>query len=442
MKTVKRIQISLMDFLIPLWLLLEYRFFFIVPLPYAIDKLNTYHTRYLELLCILVMYLAYHRYKKEHFLYYNNVIVFLLIIIIDLIFTLARYSGASIHEVIAPFSTYLLILLYFPLSNYFRSEKHFESFKRLFLSFNIVACVLLVFQAFVYNTRHQLFLKVFEITYLDDLQIRNELLRITYLTTIVSASVVVSVTELFSLKKHVISNLINLIVSAAYFGYVAQTRMYIIILLLVVLYVFYFLKNNTNSFVIASTFLIGTALIVFLAIKLDVKTMMYELIEPMLDGSYKNDGSYYARLEAISHFSKSIFKYPLTGLGIIIPDKTSDYYYVIHGPHGLSVYTDVGILGTTAEFGLPMLIWFICIMGKIRKAIKKLHSKESSYSKAFFVFILLSCISLSIFDPQRIIILPLVLAINNRSIRNSSEVENFSILKIMNLKYLSKNLSN
>ena len=426
MKVMKRIRISLMELLIPLWLLLEYRFFFMIPLPYTIDKLNTYHTRYLELLCVLVMCLAYRRYKKEYFSYYNNVIVFILIIIVDLICTLVRYSGVSMHEVIAPFSAYLLILLYFPLSGYFRSEGHFESFKRLLLRFNIVACALLVFQAFVYNTRHWLFLKVYEITYLDDLQIRGGLLRITYLTTIVSISVVISATELFSAKKHVISNSVNLIVSAVYFGYVAQTRMYIIVLLLVGLYVFYFLKNDTNKFVVTSTLLIGTALIVFLAVKLDVKTMLYKLIQPLFNGSYIRNGSYYARFEALFHFSKAILQYPLTGLGIIVPDTTSDYYYVIHGPHGWAVYTDVGILGTTAEFGLPMLIWFIYMMARTRKAIGELHSEESFYSKAFFVFILLSCVSLSIFDPQRVIILPLVLAINDRAIRNSSKIEGFS----------------
>ena len=442
MKAVKKINISLMDILIPLWFLLEYRFFFLLPLPYVIDKLNTYHTRYLELVCVLVMCLTYCRYRKKNYSYFNYVLIFLMLITVDLLFTISRYLGASVHEVIAPFSTYLLILMYFPLSSYFRSDRHFEYFKRLFLLFNTSACVLLAFQAFVYNSKHRLFLRVFEITYLDDLQIREGMLRITYLTTIVSVSVVFSAVELLSVRKHVIPNFVNLIVSSVYFGYVAQTRMYIMVLLLVVLYIFYFLRKKTNRFIIISSVLIGTVLIVYLAIKLDVKTIMYELVEPLLNGSYKRDGSYFARLEALSHFSKAILKYPLTGLGIIIPDTTSDYYYVIHGPHGWAVYTDVGILGTTAEFGLPMLIWFICLMARTWKAIGKQRSEHEFYSKAFFVFVLLSCVSLSIFDPQRIIILPLVLAINERTIRTNSNDERFRLLKMAKFKQLGDFLSN
>lgn len=430
MKTKKRIQLSLMDFLLLIWFLLEYRFFFLVPLPYAIDKLNTYHTRYLELLCVLMMCLTYRRYRKKNFFYYNYIVLFLALVVFNLIFTLTRYFGASIHEVIAPFSTYLLILMYFPLSNYFRSDEHFENFKRMFLVFNIIACVLLVFQAIEYNTKHHLFLRIFEIIYRNDLQIRDGRLRITYLTTIVSVSVVISAVELISLKKHIIWNLINLVVSSTYLGYVAQTRMYIIILLLVGLYIFYFLNQNNSQFAVVFTILIGTALFVFLTIKLDVKTLLYELIEPLLNGSYKRDGSYFARLDALLHFSKAIIRHPLIGLGIIIPDRTSDFYYVIHGEHGWAVYTDVGILGTTAEFGLPMLVWFICMMARTWKKIGNQHSAQTMYSKTFFIFIMLSCISLSVFDPQRIIILPLTLALYDRAVKSNTSADSVNILKL------------
>ena len=84
----------------------------------------------------------------------------------------------------------------------------------------------------------------------------------------------------------------------------------------------------------------------------------------------------------------------------------------------LAYFTDVGIYGGTAEFGLPFLIIFIHIMRKSMLKPSDANVKNYAYSKAMWWFIIFSSLTLSVFDPQRVIVFAIALAFFNTSLKD------------------------
>lgn len=152
-------------------------------------------------------------------------------------------------------------------------------------------------------------------------------------------------------------------------------------------------------------FFIVILLLVFYSGVLDYFRM---LIQPFIDGSYIYDGSYYARLESLNYFSDVIKSNPLFGNGLLLPNAKSSYYNIITGPMGYAFYTDVGILGLTAQFGIPMLIWYLLLIKYIFKIYQINHNK---IILSLVIFICLSSATLIVTDPQRITFLILSLSI-------------------------------
>jgi hypothetical protein len=413
-----KLKISWADVFVGALLLMEYRFFYILPLPQAIAKTNTYHNKLMELIWIFLFVLFVVKYRLQNYKYRNIVFAFLIIVTIDVVYTIVTYRNEPIQNILVPYIAYLTILLYFPLSEYFSTK--LNRFSSMLAGMNIIACLIVTAQAFIYNKTGRLFLSIYEFERSEKIAVRDGEIRITYISTIVSIAMVFAICNLVILKRKIILNGISLLLGYIYFYYVAQTRMYVFLFALLLLFAFYF-ENDNKKKARALIVLLVTLVIVAGFFAFNVPEAIASLIRPLQDGSYQTNGSYYARLDAYVYYWDSILAHPLFGLGVMNADKTSPNYYVIHGTRGVAYYSDIGLFGSVAEFGIPILILFIYMMAKTFPAKDQMDIRMYRFKKIYWLFILLSCISLCVLDPQRIIVLSIGLALFNRDDNTDKE---------------------
>lgn len=131
----------------------------------------------------------------------------------------------------------------------------------------------------------------------------------------------------------------------------------------------------------------------------------------------QTDYSIYHRLETYEYYAKSSFfdRIPL-GIGLLKDQpEISSYLYIEHGEYGKYCYSDVGLVGTMGRFGIVGGIFYMAIIIKCYKVYKKSKSSNSNavpVNFAIICLILFSLVNLSVFDAERIMILPIVMAIS------------------------------
>lgn len=400
-----------MSFFIVVILLIEYRFFFLLPIPNMIQRTMTYHNKVLLFLLSIFLFVMYGMYRKK-LLFSKYVYGYIMLISISAFYAYIKYQP-NLSEIILPMFAYLSLLLYFPLRRYFKH--HFSFFISTLTGMNIIANLLLLAQLILYRITFNVFMYIYEFYNVGRVYTRDGDIRITYLGTIISFSCVISMGFLFFNKeeKKLYKNskfihIVNVVLSLAYFQLVSQTRMYVLVLIGTFVFLIYFHINSKNivfSMLKQVLFFTGIIIVIYSTGVLDY---LINLIIPFFDGSSVEDGSYYARMEALSYFSSVISRNPVFGNGLLSPDRSSLYYNIITGPMGYAFYTDVGILGTTAQFGIPMLVWYVFLLKKIYYVYNK---QKNKIIFSLLVFMMLSSGTLIVLDPQRIVFLTLALSV-------------------------------
>lgn len=389
-----------------LLLLIEYRFFFLIKIPDFIQKTMTYHNKLLIFIISIVFFIVYGLYKKK-LLFTYEIVVFLSLILISIFYSYEIYNP-QLNEIIIPAVSYLMIILYFPLRKVL--VNNISLFIKLLSILNIMACLTLITQYTVFTFNRTVFLSIYEFYRSGEIAIRNGDIRITYLGTIISLSCIISIGVLINTSKKIEVNrfmhVSNILLSLIYFQFISQTRMYVVSILATIIIQFYFvLSDKNNKWLKRILFLIG---LVFVSYSFGIVDFIIQLIAPIRDGSYIYDGSYYARLDSIEFFSEVIKNHPFSGNGILDPNVGSPHYYQIHGLKGQSYYSDVGILGTVAQFGLPMFFWYVFLLYKIFIIRKRTNDLLIN---SLFLFVIITSATLIVLDPQRMLFLIITLAI-------------------------------
>lgn len=388
--------------LVVLILLVEYRFFFVIRFPDSIQRFMTYQNKILILLLSLIFFMCYGLFRRRQ-IFTPYIIFFISWMCISAFYAEKMYEP-TINESIVRLIAYLTIIMYFPFKMYLQKNLFF--FIRLLTYINIIAIMIMLIQFLVYKQTNSIFLQIYEFYRTGEVAIRNDSVRITYLGTIISLSTVLSIGCLFkSIDKRLC--IINIIFSMLYFQFVSQTRMYVLALGATLIFQAYKSISNTRSkWFKRFIFMLG---IFFAAFSLGIGEYLYNLVRPLLDGTYISDGSYYARLDSINHFLMVIKNHPIIGYGLFQPDIGSPYYYVIRGLTGHAMYTDVGILGVTAQFGIPFSLVFIFLLVKIYRLNK--YVGEDEIINSLLLFIVFSSLTLIVLNPQRITFFAISLAI-------------------------------
>ncbi|MBO0467081.1 hypothetical protein JZO73_05985 [Enterococcus plantarum] len=404
MNTSSRGKISLAVLIVMFIFMIEYRFFYLIRFPDFFQKLFTYQNKTLLFLITIVLCILWGKGRVK--LQLSKYIVSLLIwISISAIYCIIVYKP-HLNEVLVPFTAYFSLLLYYPLVNIMRRD--LGKLIVILTWFNIMACIILLMQFVVYKETGKLFLSVYEFYKTNMLTIRDGNVRIIYSSTIVSLSALISMGKIFDEeKRNKLFHWTNLLLSLLYFYLVSQTRMYVISLLIVFVLLF-IRKNSKLQLSKIVSFIFGISIISIFFSLLGFFDYVFNLINPLLYGTYQNDGSYYARLDGIQYYLNVIKEKTVLGLGMFDPDRTSIFYNLVHGNTGKLFYTDIGILGSMAKLGAPVLIWYIFLLRKLGAIV--LNVKENIVF-SLYSFIVLTTITLVVLDPQRIFFLTFSMAI-------------------------------
>lgn len=348
------LKLNITRFFIILFLLAQYNFFLLIKFSRIEDGASIFSILITVILSILLFY-------NEHikFQFYNIAVLISLVLMI--IFSIIRSIYLFPLDVTLILKLYIQwfgILIYFPLSVYIYRDKEF--FLKLFLIINLLFIAIISYQVFSYSKTSNLFLDkqyFFDaLTRTEKLNFRNDTLRITSASILVTVSLLISATEFFK-KNNQYFNLLNIICSFFYIYYVVQTRA-LTFLILIALIIYLFIKDYQNHS-LKGYFI---RLIIFLGIVfIIVITKSYNLILDTYNdvSDVNNQISSYARLGAVEYYKTVIINNPLFGNGIYIGDIGTASYYLARGAQGLFYYDDVGLIGNMAQFGFMSVVVLI-----------------------------------------------------------------------------------
>ena len=137
-----------------------------------------------------------------------------------------------------------------------------------------------------------------------------------------------------------------------------------------------------------------------------------------------NANSTIARLYAMEYFSKFTEKNPLMGMGWIFPSNNR-LRNIWSGPQNIAFFDDLGIIGQYYRLGIIGLISYIVLILRMLYIIVK-YKKSDIYKACLiglFIYAIITAVSLNIFDFQRIVLVPIYMAIFEYAHRNKNKLE-------------------
>ncbi|WP_242954150.1 hypothetical protein [Clostridium puniceum] len=123
----------------------------------------------------------------------------------------------------------------------------------------------------------------------------------------------------------------------------------------------------------------------------------------------------HARTEALNYYIEKIINNPIIPIGLLNEANNLERFYIIHGKQGYLYESDVGIVGLAVTLGVVGLVWFILLIIKLFRIIIYVYRKKklNEYIElvGIITFVIINVITLIITDIERIICLPVILAI-------------------------------
>ncbi|MBF7104693.1 hypothetical protein I6H67_06415 [Pediococcus pentosaceus] len=397
----KRDKVNILLF--KLLLIVQYGFFLLIPIAQISRGLA--YTPWASLLIVSVMWVnSLERTDELGILVY----FFVLVNVCSFIYVVVHYGYIDKTAFIGV-GYGLLALVYFPL----RKISKKIDIMRVMAFINIMAVVIILIQVLYFNIFGSTLIHSFDPA---KLQIRNGL-RITYYDYIVLINIAISIGKIFEKKSFL--NLLNLLLSIIYIFYVSQTRYievvaFIIIAIVGVMYVWKYLKNGYVTFL--------SVVIIFIILPISIiaiHTIYTALIQPIIDGSYINIGSYFARLGEIEFYRDALKNNLLFGLGNFSTSVGSMSWTTIHGPEGIFYTQDLGLFGDVVKLGIPMLLIFILFVVFLNK---KAYRKFSNLTLKLIIYSSIGTIS--IFGNGFVLGLILALIVVDKNSRRNYSVEN------------------
>ncbi len=376
---------NIYNFFIILILLVEYRFFFLLP-NFALDNALSYQSQLAFAVVSIIFFLV--STILSHQVTLNKTIwLFIALSCYSALIVFTRYQ-VSYQSIIDPLIVNFSFLSVGAYVVYFRDRDNFNFFIKILTIFNIFAASLLLIQFVYFGVKGNLFLRIYE--YANTPLIRNGL-RIYFLDTMFCLSYLFSLGEFIKHKSKL--HLFNMALTFTVLYFVSQTRiLYLTIFLITVL--FLMSSNNFYMTLLKTTILfLGFLLLIFFEI--GNQSLLGNLL--FFNENSDSTGSVYARQYAISYYFQKLEEYPLSGIGNFVVDNTSEYFAILHGDKGYANFSDIGFLGSISKYGLLFLIWFLIYMRGLIQRIK-----ISDQIKIFVYFSIMTLPTLFIFDTQRI----------------------------------------
>jgi len=380
-------------------LLLETQFFHLITLTYN----NSYRKHLIVFIIAISFFLLLNKFIGYHKFKFNGfVLSFFIIFIIDFLISLYRYN----LDIITLFlnSNHYLIIFASYIIVYCMNAIGKNLVLKVFMVFTLISSVLLITQYLLFPSTG------FFLAIENQSNFRFGSLRITQGEGLINIVTVLSFGLL--LNRDTKSKILPLLTFT--FGFlelflVQKTRMAIlcVVLACLVLLIIKYFKN------IGKTYLLFI-LMVFLVFLLQHLGILEKYLSSFTSNSYSFSAQ--NRNEAIAFYLGQLKEYIIFGMGFPPLDSV-----LVKGYSGTFYKDDVGIIGYLNTFGTVGLVWYIVLLIALLKVlIKSMILKTVSYNfetLGLVMYVIFTSGTLIITDPQRIIALPILLALfhNNYS---------------------------
>lgn len=388
-----------------LMLILDLQFFHLVNLPF-LSQLNTVTNKILislmTLFLVFVILISSRnvRYCWNHLKFYVFYYVFLgLFLILISLYSMPRYNETVMDMYIS--LSHWIIMGLIPVCYFlFDKDKNKYTFLDLINGFVMFDTILVLIYAIVCN-----------ITGIEIFAFHSTITRSGRVRYTVSAYVPFFLVYNYVLISHerIIKNKVrrwgNIFIMLLVLLLVDMTRAKIVSIFAALILVYYIKKKRSIMQVILFTFSI-IAVILFL---------QSDYIALFID-SFSSGGLYakstIARTQAIEYFSEYTQANPLFGMGVVRPYR-NDLNYIRSGPYGIFHFDDIGILGQYYNYGIIGVCANLIPIVRLVYVMLTIHGKDLKVDEMLFgwtIYCVVTMISLCVYDPQRIFIMPIILA--------------------------------
>lgn len=207
----------------------------------------------------------------------------------------------------------------------------------------------------------------------------------------------------YSRENRKLLEIVNLVLGLYCLLFIQQTRMFTLIIF--VIYIYFLVSQGKKLKTIGKNVLIAISG----AIALINTGFLNSFIVTFTSSDY--EGSSVARQYAYEHFLSVFTANPLFGFGFASPGNYSD---LVYGNLGIASVDDVGIVGQMARFGIFAFVIIVPVVLRMFSVCRRLKNNKYTYYPVFVgfsLYVLLTCATLSILDPQRIALLPVLLGL-------------------------------
>lgn len=292
----------------------------------------------------------------------------------------------------------LLIISFFAFSKYISADS--EYFFMFLTKFNILFSSIFLVAAILFNL-----FNVSLIPQVDQI-IKNGSIRYTDIVSICSISAIFSVILVFTNGHSKKIHISNILISLAYIYYAAITRVMFMVLITTLILVFV-IKRKKITLKKLIIYYVSCLIVLFFLYFSQAFNFIKDLINPVLNGSWIDDGSYFARYGAIEYYFDSFIKNPLFGFGVYVGGNGSISRLNMLSPKGIYYFNDVGIIGSIAQYGI---FFFLSYLFLLKVVSSKTVFKSQVVRNTLGCFLFLTSFTMIMTDVGRIYYLGILLA--------------------------------
>lgn len=389
-----KLKLSQIKFFLILFFLFDMRFMYLIPLPSILSGDAT--NKMLLSIFSIILFFLFVGYRKQYYGKYTGCLVTLFLIVLLNSMNAYLKFGYSLKQIIWPIMPFFVLLLYFVLMRYLQIEQNLHFFIKAGEFFWSILCILFLIQRVLYLRNHTIIIQLNGMLadyyfFHPELGFRIYSVFEGFLRIFIPCLGFICIKNNF---KHCKSEIFTLMLSIAAVVLVDRSRYYLFLLILGLIAIFLWSLRNSKHF--------GKFVFVAVAIVIGF-IFLNNLWSSMSQSIDENTGSSFARFNAITYYINLLKKNILFGLSMVSPDEGNSMYYFVHGPAGIFHYDDIGIIGTTAKLGIFGLIWYIYVLIKCIRLVIRTKGKNKALSVGLIAMMLISSITQSYLDPQRLI---------------------------------------
>lgn len=385
------------------------RFFYITPLPkFFLQESSNVMCGALFSVIIFVLFILLNK-QLQLGKYGIEIWILYIIVLVNCVYMYVtyKYTITNLFYCIVPF---LILLGYFPIIQFAKNRSNYFFLLKTIEVIALILSIILLLQKYKYDTNNDIFLKI-------NLPLNFTGRFYNVSEGIIRIAVIISAYQIISKNIRLLS-LINLVFCALSIFLVDQSRIYLlsVIIGIFVMIIMNIVYSNKKSNVMIYVLLVAIGIFLIYSLYTSLTTTLNNF----------NDGSNYARRDAVTYYLSVIKDHLWTGLGLYVPNIGEAYSDFIKGPLGIYNYSDIGILGILASLGLGAVIWYIWCL--IKGLILSLKASDKVLCLGLISEMFISMFTMTYFDSSRQCSLMLVLAllsINSYAIQNNISAKNY-----------------